>query len=120
MTMAVPEDSVEEVLDFVKNAILDSMSAENTRQSTRSSSSRPPEDEAFERRAAAFPSIGVDEPDDAASPLSLVEFVRLIEDELVGDVEAIFEPQSRYYNSSCRFLIRNHFLLSSSSAIYRP
>ncbi|KAK8772516.1 hypothetical protein V5799_024240 [Amblyomma americanum] len=98
MSLTVPEDSVEEVLDFVKNAILDAMSAENTRQSTRSSSGRPPEDEAIERRVAAaraeaFRATGVDElPDDAASPLSLVALVRLIEEEVVADAEALYRP----------------------------
>ncbi|XP_070390951.1 uncharacterized protein [Dermacentor albipictus] len=100
MSLTVPEDSVEEVLDFVKNAILDAMSAENTRQSTRSSSGRAPEDEALERcaaaafRTAAFQAAGVEEPEDAASPMSLVALMRLIQEELVTDAESLYRPAS--------------------------
>ncbi|XP_075544021.1 uncharacterized protein LOC142578529 [Dermacentor variabilis] len=100
MSLTVPEDSVEEVLDFVKNAILDAMSAENTRQSTRSSSGRAPEDEALERcaaaafRTAAFQAAGVEEPEDVASPMSLVALMRLIQEELVTDAESLYRPAS--------------------------
>ncbi|KAH7968812.1 hypothetical protein HPB52_011486 [Rhipicephalus sanguineus] len=100
MSLTVPEDSVEEVLDFLKNTILDAMSAENTRQSTRSSSGRPPEDEALERRAAAafrtaaFQAAGVDEPEDAVTPLSVVALMRLIEEELVTDAAPLYQPAS--------------------------
>ncbi|KAH6936010.1 hypothetical protein HPB50_012383 [Hyalomma asiaticum] len=105
MSLTVPEDSVEEVVDFLKNAILDAMSAENTRQSTRSSSGRPPEDEALERRAAAafraaaFHAAGVDEPEDAVSPLSVVALMRLIEEELVTDAESLYRPASTRYKA---------------------
>ncbi|XP_064480672.1 uncharacterized protein LOC135394099 isoform X2 [Ornithodoros turicata] len=33
MVLTIPEDEVEDVLDFIKNAILDAMSADNTRHS---------------------------------------------------------------------------------------
>ncbi|KAL3183244.1 hypothetical protein MRX96_034293 [Rhipicephalus microplus] len=96
MTLTVPEDGVEEVLDFLKNTILDAMSAENTRQSTRSSSGRPTEDDALERRVAAafrtaaFQEAGLDEPEDAVTPLSVVALMRLIEDELLTDAATLY------------------------------
>ncbi|KAL1433474.1 hypothetical protein MTO96_001841 [Rhipicephalus appendiculatus] len=101
MTLTVPEDGVEEVLDFLKNTILDAMSAENTRQSTRSSSGKPPEDEALERRAAAafraaaFQEAGLDEPEDAVTPLSVVALMRLVEDELLADAATLYTARNR-------------------------
>ncbi|CAN7999090.1 unnamed protein product [Ixodes hexagonus] len=86
MNLTVPEDSVEEVLDFLKNAILDAMSAENTRQSGARSSSHP-EDAAAANRAAT--GLGAESPD-GAGEMTLTALLRMLEEELVADAEDVY------------------------------
>ncbi|CAN8004270.1 unnamed protein product [Ixodes pacificus] len=82
MNLTVPEDSLEEVLDFLKNAILDAMSAENTRQSGARSSSHP--EDAAERASGAPEAEGPD------GDMSLPALLRMLEEELVTDAEDLY------------------------------
>ncbi|CAN8027536.1 unnamed protein product [Ixodes persulcatus] len=82
MNLTVPEDSLEEVLDFLKNAILDAMSAENTRQSGARSSSHP--EDAAERASGGPEAEGPD------GEMSLPALLRMLEEELVTDAEDLY------------------------------
>lgn len=99
MTLTVPEESVEEVLDFLKNAILDAMSAENTRQSAAQSSSRLPDDD---RGGAPMPPGEGAEPLDAEVPMSIAALLRMLEEELVADADELYSRLPKETDNRCQ------------------